>query len=414
MGLFDWLKPKNDTRVSSLPGISDSAAWASYFSQHSGMGPEEALRVAAVFRCVDLVSKTMATLPLHLYRITPEGKQKERVNPLFPLLYVQPNPYTTAYELMQMLVVNILLTRGGFLRLKRNGRGQITALYNIPTAVVSGPFENSISGERYINILDGRDVVDTLYEGEYLYVSGFRFDDVNNPEDPMQIAAEVLGLNRDMQTFAQKGFTGANPGGFIEHPQSMSDRAFERFKKEFQENYAGVQNAGRWLILEEGMKAQPWNRNMEQSQLLESRKWAISEICRIFGVPPHLCMDMEHATFSNIEQQSMEFVRDCINPLCVRLEQVFYRDLLSTKEKRDLYFKFNLNGLMRGDTAARTNYYHIGRQDGWLSTDDIRELEDMNRLPEGAGGDIYAVNGNMIPLAAVPFNLPKGAQVNNG
>lgn len=409
MSIFDRLfKPKNE-----LPRPGDDSGWRMYFGPRGVKNytdsPEVALQVAAVFRCVDLVSKTMAALPLHLYERTREGNQKATEHPLYNKLYVLPNEWTTHYELIQMLVANVMLTRGGFLKIKRDGRGKIISLWNIPTGKVSGPFEGQNS--RYITISGEKEgEAENLDDGEYLFVPGFRFDSDTMPNNPLAIAADVLGLSGSMQTFAENGFNGVNPGGFIEHPGSMSDKAYNRFKESFRENYEGVQNAGRWLFLEEGMKAQPWSKNMETSQLLESRKWAISEICRIFGVPPHLCMDMEHATFSNIEQQSMEFVRDCINPLCVKMEEVFYRDLLSTKEREKLYFKFNLNGLMRGDMATRTTYYHNARQDGWMSANDIRELEEMNRIPPEMGGDVYAVNGNMIPLAAVPLNLPKGVQ----
>ncbi len=416
MSIFDRLfKPKND----ALPRINDDAGWRSFFAGrgYENISPETALQVAAVFRCVDLVSKTMASLPLHLFENKDGGKQVKRDHPLFSMLYVQPNRFTTAYDLIQMFVANLLLTKGGFLKIVRNGRGQITELWNIPTNRVSGVFSTHDGLDRYIVVTIGKDgngdVTETLSDGEFLYIPSFRFSNELSPENPMKIAADVLGLSNNMHRFAMNGFSGTNPGGFVEHPGSMSDKAYERFKKSFQENYEGVQNAGRWMFLEEGMKAQPWSKNMESSQLLESRKYAVTEVCRIFGVPPHLCMDMEHATFSNIEQQSMEFVRDCINPLCVRMEQTFYKDLLTSKEKKDLFFKFNLNGLMRADTATRTSFYHTARQDGWMSANDIRQLEDMNKIPPEQGGDVYAVNGNMIPLTAVPQNLPKGA-IQNG
>lgn len=136
----------------------------------------------------------------------------------------------------------------------------------------------------------------------------------------------------------------------------------------------------------------------------------MTEICRIFGVPPHMCMDLEKATFSNIEQQSAEFVRDCINPLSVRIEQALYRDLLTTAEQREYYYKFNTNGLLRGDTASRTSYYNSMRQNGIMNADDIRELEDMNPLPDGLGR-IYFINGNMLPLENAKLNAPKSARV---
>ena len=407
MSIFDRLfKPKNGVRP------SDDAAWRAIFGKASkkyAESAETAIKMAAVFRCVDLVSKTMAALPLHLYEETESGKVKAIKHPLYKKLYVLPNEYTTAYELIQMLLANVLLTRGGFLKLKRDLRGKIVSIWNIPTNRVSGPFEGS--NNRYIYVAGDREgEFETLDDGNYVFIPGFRFDSDLTPDNPLDIAADVLGLAGSMQTFAENGFNGVNPGGFIEHPGSMSDKAYNRFKESFRDNYEGVENAGRWLFLEEGMIAQPWTKNMETSQLLESRKWAVSEICRIFGVPPHLCMDMDHATFSNIEQQSMEFVRDCINPLCVKMEQIFFRDLLNKDEREKLYFKFNLNGLMRGDMQTRTAYYHNARQDGWMSANDIRELEEMNKIPPEMGGDVYAVNGNMIPLAAVPLNLPKGVQ----
>ena len=135
----------------------------------------------------------------------------------------------------------------------------------------------------------------------------------------------------------------------------------------------------------------------------------VTEIARIFGVPPHLVMDLEHATFSNIEQQSAEYVRDCINPLSVRLEQSMYRDLLTARERKIYYFKTNTNALLRGDTQTRAQYYNTMRQNGVMSTNDIRELEDMKPSSE-PGADLLLVNGNMITLANAAANLPKGAQ----
>lgn len=389
---------------------AESAGDAVWLLGGRSLSASQAIQVAAVFRCVDIISKTMAALPLFLYRDGPEGKEKAKSHPLYRLLYVQPNRHTTAYELIQMYVANLLLTRGAFLRIQRDAMGRVAALWNIPTCRVSEVFINPINGERYIYVFTDAGV-ETLRDGDFVYTPSFLFSDQWVPEDPMRIAAEVLGLADDMAEFAKQGFTQASPGGFIEHPRSLSDEAYERFKRDFNANYQGVVNAGRWLFLEEGAKAQPWDRDMEKTQLLESRKWAISEICRIFGVPAHLCMDMEHSTFSNIEQQSLEFVRDCINPLSVRLEQTFYKDLLTDREKVRYFYKFNTNGLLRGDTATRTQYYSAMRQNGVLNADEIRELEDMNHIPGGAG-QIYTVNGNMIPLSSVPKNLPKGAKAN--
>ena len=396
----------------SLPKLSDDAGWQAFFAGRGyTLSATAAIQVAAVFRCVDIISKTMAALPLHLYEETREGKQRATADPLYKLAYIEPNRHTTAYELMQMYVANILLTRGGFLKIVRDRRGFIRELWNIPTAAVEGPFLNRENGERYIVVWDGENT-ETLRDGDFVFTPSFRFSDDLSPENPMRIAADVLGLTREMGDYARRGFSGVSPGGFIEHPGQMSDKAYERFKEDFAKNYAGVQNSGRWLFLEEGMKAAPWQRDMEKSQLLESRKWAVTEICRLFGVPPHLCMDLEHATFSNIEQESLEFVRDCINPMSVRIEQTFYKDLLSEAAKDREFFKFNTNVLLRGDTQTRTAYYNTMRQTGVLTANEVRRLEDYNEMPEESGADELTVNGNMMSLALVKENRPKGAQRN--
>lgn len=375
---------------------------------------DEALKIAAVYRCVDIICKTIATMPLHLYRKTADGKEKAEDNPLFNLMYILPNHRTTAYEFRQMYMANALLTRGGFAKIERNNRGNVTAIWNIPTNCVSGPYLNSVNGERYIDVALGDGAMERLHEGEFMYTPGFLLNDETAPKDLISIAADVMGLTATLNEYAQQAVDGVNPGGFIETPNGLTDEAYTRFKKDFETNYKGAVNNGRFLFLEEGSKAVLFQRDMEKQQVLESRKNAVSEICRIFGVPPHMCMDMEHATFSNIEHQSVEFVRDCVNPWSVKLEQDMYRDLLTDRQKARMYWKFNTNSLMRGDTSTRTQYYNVMRQTGVMSVNDVRELEDLNPLPEEMGGNDHHLNGNMIELKSARLNIPKGAQSAKG
>ena len=241
--------------VKTLPSVSDDSAWQMYLAgQGYAISAEGALQVAAVFRCVDLISKTMAALPLHMYKNTGEGKQKARDHPLYKLLYVLPNRTTTAYELMQMLVANMLLTRGGYLRIVRDRYGFVRHLKNLPTSCCSEVYTNRENGEQYIYVTyDG--ITETLREGDFVFIPGFRFGD-RTPEDPMTIAASVLGLNNSMTQYAQRGFSGTSPGGYITYPGQLSDAAYERFKKDFQSNYGGVENAGKWMFLENGSTAQ--------------------------------------------------------------------------------------------------------------------------------------------------------------
>ena len=151
-------------------------------------------------------------------------------------------------------------------------------------------------------------------------------------------------------------------------------------------------------MLEEGMKYTPIAISPEQAQFLETRKFQINEIARIFRVPPHMVGDLEKSSFSNIEQQSLEFVKYTLDPWVIRWEQSIMRSLLTPEEKKTYYAKFNLDGLLRGDYQSRMNGYAIGRQNGWMSANDIRELENLDRIPTEEGGDLYLINGNMLPM----------------
>lgn len=397
-------------KAGDLPKAADNDGWEAYLS---GKGytvtAETALKISAVYRCVDVIAKTMASLPLHLYEEKDGGKAKAKRHPLYRILLQQSNKDTTAYHFWHMYLVNLLLTRGAFAKIERNPAGRIVGLWNIPTCRVSRIYVNSVNGERYIYVTDDDGRTETLRDGDFMYTPSLRFTSDLQPNDPIAMASEVLGLTMDLNGYAKTAFEeGTNPGGFLEYPEHLSDIAYTRLKDSFNASFAGVKNSHRWIPLEEGAKASPFSRDLEKSQALESRKFAVNEICRIFGVPPHLVYDLDRATFSNIEQQSIEFVQNCITPMSVQIEQTIYKDLLLEREKERYFAKFNVNALLRGDTAARTAYYNSARQNGWLNGDEIRELEDMDRMPGGLG-ELYTVNGNTIPLSAVPQNLPKGA-----
>ena len=408
--LFGRTLEIRDSSVSSLPSPWNDSGWSSYLAGKGyNVSSETALKIGAVFRCVDLVSKTMATLPLHLFMDDANGKVKAKAHPIYQLVHILPNYQTTAYEFWQMYIANLMLTRGGFAKIQRDVRGFIRSIWNIPTANVSGPYINSANGERYIVVSTSDGQSERLREGEFMFTPGFLLSDRVMPNDPMTIAGEILGLTNTLQEYAHRSVDGFNPTGFIEAPGELGEPAYRRLQEDYKKNYSGATNAGKLLILEQGMKAHTIDRDMEKMQVLESRKHAVTEICRVWGVPPHLCMDLEHATFSNIEHQSAEYVRDCINPMSVRNEQAMFRDLLSTSERIKYFFKFNTNALLRGDTATRTQYYNTMRQNGVFNADEIRELEDMAAIPDGQG-KYYLVNGNMITLDNAAKNVPKGAQ----
>ena len=214
---------------------------------------------------------------------------------------------------------------------------------------------------------------------------------------PIAMAKNAVGLALATEEYGATFFAnGANPGGVLEHPGVVKNP--EQLRESWHGQYGGSGRAHKIAVLEEGLKFHAIGIPPETAQFLQTRKFQINEIARIFRIPPHLIGDLEKATFSNIEHQSLEFVKYTLDPWVVRWEQALMQALLLPGEKQEYFIKFNLDGLLRGDTKSRNESYATGRQNGWLSANDIRELEDMNRIPEDEGGDAYLVNGNMISI----------------
>ena len=235
-----------------------------------------------------------------------------------------------------------------------------------------------------------------LDPSEVLHIPGLGFDGLVG-YSPIAMAKNAIGMAIACEEYGAKFFAnGAAPGGVLEHPGTIKDP--QRVRESWQSTFGGSGNANKIAVLEEGMKYTPIGISPEQAQFLETRKFQINEIARIFRVPPHMVGDLEKSSFSNIEQQSLEFVKYTLDPWVIRWEQSIQRSLLSKDEKAMYFVKFNLEGLLRGDYQSRMNGYAIGRQNGWMSANDIRELENLDRIPAEDGGDLYLINGNMLPL----------------
>lgn len=402
--------------VQSLPKPSDEDAWVAYLSGKGyAVNHSTALRVAVAIRCADVVAKTMASLGCHLYKETAKGKERAIGHPLYRMLRLLPNPETTAYEFWHMYVFNLMFTKGAYAKIVRDQNGFIRELWNIPTNHVY-PDRNSVTGERYIDVVySGRSFQgvrnangERIYAPNFMYTPGLRFQDEDDPHDFIHIAADVLGLTMALSGYAKDYFeNGANLGGFVEYPNAVNAEAFARFRKDWEKAYSGVASQHKWALLEGGFKLTKFDSKPEEAQALESRKFEIEEVCRILGVPPHKVFMLDRMTFNNVEELNIEYVQETIDPMDERLTQTIYKDLLTSNEQKKYYAKFNTNKLLKGNTKVRTEYYGAMRQNGIMSANDIRDLEEMNKIPEESGGNEYLVNGNMIPLSAAKNNLPK-------
>jgi len=361
-----------------------------------------ALQTTAVYACVRILAEAVASLPLYLYKYTADGG-KERIidHPLYYLLHDEPNPEMTSFVFRETLMAHLLLWGNGYAQIIRDGNGRVIALY--PLLPNRMEVSRSPKGELIYTYRRDRDENGfpdnekiTLRRDEVLHIPGLGFDGLVG-YSPIAMAKNAVGMAIATEEYGASFFSnGANPGGVLQHPGVVKD--IPRIKENWNAVYGGSGNAHKIAVLEEGMKFQAIGIPPEQAQFLQTRKFQINEIARVFRIPPHMVGDLEKSSFSNIEQQSLEFLKYTLDPWVVRWEQAMQQSLILPSEKGSLFVKFNVDGLLRGDYKSRMEGYSTARQNGWMSANDIRALEDMNRISSEEGGDLYLVNGNMIPI----------------
>ena len=361
-----------------------------------------AMQMTAVYSCVRILAEAVAGLPLHLYRYKDSGgKEKAIDHPLYLLLHDEPNPEMSSFVFRETLMTHLLLWGNAYAQIIRNGKGEVVALY--PLMPNKMTVDRDANGQLYYQYTRSNEEAPTmkgttvnLHPSDVLHIPGLGFDGLVG-YSPIAMAKNAIGMAIACEEYGAKFFAnGAAPGGVLEHPGTIKDP--ERVRQSWQSTFGGSGNANKIAVLEEGMKYTPIGISPEQAQFLETRKFQINEIARIFRVPPHMVGDLEKSSFSNIEQQSLEFVKYTLEPWLVRWEQSIQRTLFSPEEKKRYFAKFNVEGLLRGDYASRMSGYATARQNGWMSANDIRELENLDRIPTEDGGDLYLINGNMLPL----------------
>ncbi len=356
---------------------------------------ESAMRTSAVYACVRVLAETVASLPLPLYKRLSKGKEKATYHPLYSLLHDTPNREMTSFSFRETMMTHLLLWGNAYALIIYKGKTPVELWPLHPSKVYVD--RHSVTKELiyYYSDDDGQKVYSP---NQILHIPGLSYNGIKGLS-PIALARETIGLSQATEEFGSRFFSnGARPGGILEHPGIVKDP--EKLRTSWEAVYKGVKNSHKIAVLEEGMTYKEIGIPPNDAQFLETRKFQLNEICRMFRVPPHLIGDLERATFSNIEHQSIDFVVHTIRPWLVRWEQAIQRCLLSEGE-RSLYFvKFTVDGLLRGDFKTRMDGYAVGRQNGWYSANDIRELEDLNPLPDEVGGDLYLVNGNMMPITA--------------
>lgn len=371
-----------------------------------------AMQTTAVYACVRILAETLAALPLQLYRYTPGGKERVYDHPLYHLLHDEPNPEMTSFIFRETLMSHLLIWGNAYAQIIRDRLGRVQGLYPLrpDKMTVCRDDRGQIfylytkTGDENPNVKPYGQVV--LQKEEVLHIPGLGFDGLVG-YSPIAMARNAVGMTMACEEYGASFFAnGASPSGVLEHPGVLKDPA--KVRDSWNAVYRGTGNAHKVAVLEEGMKYQQIGIPPEEAQFLETRKFQLDEIARLYRIPPHMIGDLEKSSFNNIEQQSMEFVKYTLDPWVIRWEQAMQKALFLPEEKKQYFLKFNVNGLMRGDYESRMTGYSIGRQNGWLSANDIREMEDMNPVPDEEGGNLYLVNGSMTKLKDAGAFAQKG------
>lgn len=403
MGLINKLfKSRDHPKIDNRTVGSSYSFYMGGSSAGKNVNERSAMQMTAVYSCVRILAEAVAGLPLHLYRYKEDGGKERAIdNNLYHLLHDEPNKEMSSFIFRETLMTHLLLWGNAYAQIIRNGKGEVVALY--PLMPNKMQVDRNENGELYYIYTRSSDEAKTM-EGvivyltprDVLHIPGLGFDGLVG-YSPIAMAKNAIGLAIATEEYGAKFFAnGAAPSGVLEHPGTIKDPS--RLRENWNSTFGGSANSGKVAVLEEGMKYTPISISPEQAQFLETRKFQIDEIARIFRVPPHMVGDLEKSSFSNIEQQSLEFVKYTLDPWVIRWEQSLSRALLNEDEKRKYFFKFNLEGLLMGDYESRMSCYAVARQNGWMSANDIRELENMDKIPAEDGGDLYLINGNMLPL----------------
>lgn len=374
MKLFDWLLPKAQTLQE--PEFSRNTGLLGESGTQINVTPDAAMRISTVYACVRIIAETISSLPIHVYERKGGRKSRVESHPLVDLLGFSGNGEQTAMEQREFVMTSLGLRGNSYCLLTSNMLGETRSIDNLKPQHMR--VSRNDDGRLLFTYNEPNN--EGVYSASQIWrVAGLGADGVTGLS-PIALARETLGLSLAMDRSANRMFSnGSQTSMTLEFEHQLTDEQVENLRSQFSENYAGWKNAHKPLILESGMKAKPIGMSNADAQFLESRKAQIGEIARWYRVPPHMLGDLDRATFSNIEHQSIEFVTHTIRPWLVRLEQSMARDLLTPKERaRGLYVQHTVEGLLRGDTKSRYESYGSAINNGWMSRNEVRSLENLN------------------------------------
>ena len=414
MSIFSFFKSRT----------TDRAAGSGYrfaFGQSAAgkaVNERTAMQMTAVYACVRILAESIASLPLHVYEKGNDGNQvKAEDSPLFYLLHQKPNPEMTSFIWRETLMTHILLWGNAYCQVLRNGRGEVVALYPLlPNKMTVERDEKGQLFYRYIRngeeppTMEGNTVI--LMPEDVLHIPGLGFDGLVG-YSPISMTKNAIGLALAAEEYGSKFFAnGAAPAGVLEHPGVIKD--VSKLRESWNEAFGGSRNAGKIAILEEGLHFKPISMSPQDSQLLETRQYQLTEIARIFRIPPHMLADLSKATYSNIEHASLEFVKYTLTPWIARWEASLTDALLNREEQKKYSIRFNVDGLLRGDYKTRMEGYAVGINNGFMCPNDVRRLEGFDLIPEEKGGNNFLIQGAMLRLEDAGIYADKNNAAKDG
>lgn len=368
--------------------------WSGTSSSGKVVTADKAMQLSAVWACVRLLSESISTLPIKIYKSESDGSRSlVKDHPIYRLLCKQPNVEMTPSRFMLMVVASLCLRGNSFIEKKYIGSKLVALEPLLPqNMTVKRSEQTGMLEYKYTDPLGQK--IRTIPTNKIMHIRGFGMDGICGMI-PVKIGRDVIGAALSVEESAAKIFeNGLQSSGFLSSEQSLNDEQRERIRS-YLLSFVGSKNAGKMMVLEGGMKYNNVTMNPEAAQMLESRTFSIEEICRWFRVPPFMVghMDKQSSWASSVEGMNMQFLTNTLRPLLVNIEQEISRCLLNGDD--DYYAEFSVEGLLRADSAGRSAYYTTALQNGWMSRNDVRRLEN---LPPIEGGDIYTVQLNLTPL----------------
>lgn len=397
-----WLKDGPSVERVFIDRSGGTSEAGEYVSDNS------ALSLSTVWACINLLAGTTATLPLMMYRTLPNGtRQPYRQHPLFNILHDSPNADQTASDFWEFTQAAIELRGNGYARKLRSST-RIIGLEPIPPTAMTPPRRLASGAIEYRWTANGKSFVGT--DEDVLHIRGFGGDPLGGLST-LEFARNTFGLAKAIDRAAGKTFkNGIRPSGVLTFEKFLSKENREIAETSLAEKFTGAMNAGRPLILEGGTKWQQLSINPEDAQMLESRSFSVEEVCRFFGVPPFMIGHTEKATSwgSGLEQQVLAFRKFTLQRRLERIEQALMKQLLTPEERgQGVTIEFNLEGLLRADSAGRSAYYQSGLSNGWLTINEVRAKEN---LPPVAGGDVPRMQSQNVPITQTPQEADNGNQ----